>query len=399
MKEGATKNMERYEPLISILIPCYNNQKFLYELLQSIFDQTYQRLEILIGNDGSTSFSSHELIGWLAWHRPEWFGRISIYDSTVNRGTVANIEHLQAESRGDYLFHIAADDVLYDAHVMEHFVDKLNHLVENGDEPEILMAQLEMWDHSLQHKIEDFIPPKLIRLLNNGSARDLFAENSLHAFLPPQFLYNRSLLKKIGPLRQYRFVEDWPAALRYTRMGIKPYFLNGVVAARHRDGGISHGALAVSSDFFLNYHKDLVNTYHLEVKPYENLLTPKERHIAQETARRRTDEFAMRSMEDALDSLSADTVPANYHPMGFSKNLTINLGKSVLKKLAKAKEIFRFLSLSLITFLAASLIGLGHLPYSHLLQILLVLIALVLLTCSCMGVAVRGLLVLRKKRG
>ena len=40
-------------PLISVVIPCYNQAQYLDECLQSVLDQTYQDWECIIVNDGS----------------------------------------------------------------------------------------------------------------------------------------------------------------------------------------------------------------------------------------------------------------------------------------------------------------------------------------------------------
>ena len=44
-------------PLVSIIVPVYNAQKGLSRCLESICSQTYQELEIIVLNDGSTDDS------------------------------------------------------------------------------------------------------------------------------------------------------------------------------------------------------------------------------------------------------------------------------------------------------------------------------------------------------
>lgn len=46
--------MEREIPLVSILTPCYNGEKFLALYFESILKQTYPNLELILVNDGST---------------------------------------------------------------------------------------------------------------------------------------------------------------------------------------------------------------------------------------------------------------------------------------------------------------------------------------------------------
>ena len=47
-------SIHRFEDLISIIIPVYNTKKYLDECLNSVFNQTYTNLEIIIIDDGST---------------------------------------------------------------------------------------------------------------------------------------------------------------------------------------------------------------------------------------------------------------------------------------------------------------------------------------------------------
>ncbi|HAL9122530.1 TPA: glycosyltransferase family 2 protein, partial [Escherichia coli] len=46
--------MLNYKPLVSVLIPVYNAEKYIERSLNSIINQTYKNLEIIIINDGST---------------------------------------------------------------------------------------------------------------------------------------------------------------------------------------------------------------------------------------------------------------------------------------------------------------------------------------------------------
>ena len=41
-------------PLISIIVPCYNSERYLKRCIDSLLVQTYQNFELLLINDGST---------------------------------------------------------------------------------------------------------------------------------------------------------------------------------------------------------------------------------------------------------------------------------------------------------------------------------------------------------
>lgn len=53
------------QPLISIIVPCYNHAQYLDECLQSVFDQTYQNWECIIVNDGSSDTTEEVAQKWL----------------------------------------------------------------------------------------------------------------------------------------------------------------------------------------------------------------------------------------------------------------------------------------------------------------------------------------------
>ena len=45
---------ENFNPRVSVVIPTYNHAAFLHKALQSVVDQTYKNLEILVVNNFST---------------------------------------------------------------------------------------------------------------------------------------------------------------------------------------------------------------------------------------------------------------------------------------------------------------------------------------------------------
>ena len=53
--------MENYMDKVSVIVPFYNNEKYIKTCVDSIRSQTYQNLEILLIDDGSTD-SSGELL-------------------------------------------------------------------------------------------------------------------------------------------------------------------------------------------------------------------------------------------------------------------------------------------------------------------------------------------------
>ena len=55
-----------HKPLISVVVPCYNQAQYLDECLQSVLDQTYPNWECIIVNDGSPDNTEEVAKKWLA---------------------------------------------------------------------------------------------------------------------------------------------------------------------------------------------------------------------------------------------------------------------------------------------------------------------------------------------
>jgi len=90
--------------LVSILIPCYNAEKWLAETLTSAITQTWQNLEIIVVDDGSTDNS-------LAIARTFESKTVKVL-SQANRGaSVARNVALQY-AQGDLIQYLDADDLL-----------------------------------------------------------------------------------------------------------------------------------------------------------------------------------------------------------------------------------------------------------------------------------------------
>lgn len=94
--------MQFAEPLISVIIPCYNQVHFLVEAIESVLAQTYPHYEIIVVDDGST----HDVAA-VAAHYPE-----VCYIRQENQGTAVARNTGIGASKGSYLVFLDADDRL-----------------------------------------------------------------------------------------------------------------------------------------------------------------------------------------------------------------------------------------------------------------------------------------------
>lgn len=98
--------MKPYFPIISIVIPIYNTEKYLKKCLYSVVNQSYKNIEILIINDGSTD-NSHIICEEFS----ENDDRI-IYINKENEGVSIARNIGLDQAKGDWIYFLDSDDFL-----------------------------------------------------------------------------------------------------------------------------------------------------------------------------------------------------------------------------------------------------------------------------------------------
>lgn len=96
--------IEEARPLVSVIVPIYNTQNYLSRCIESILSQTYNNMEIILVNDGSTDNSLSVCKGYAAKD-----SRIQIV-SQSNQGALAARRNGVHISRGDYIMFVDSDD-------------------------------------------------------------------------------------------------------------------------------------------------------------------------------------------------------------------------------------------------------------------------------------------------
>ena len=94
------------QPLVSVVIPCYNAEKYVEQAVRSIMNQTYKNLEILITDDCSTD-ASFAILQKLA----EEDARIKLFRNEYNQKIVRTLNALVERATGKYIARMDADDI------------------------------------------------------------------------------------------------------------------------------------------------------------------------------------------------------------------------------------------------------------------------------------------------
>ena len=111
--------MNKNTPLVSIGMPVYNDAKFISQALNSLLNQSYQNIELIISDDGSTD-GSDLICHNYACKDP----RIHYIRQPINLGIQKNMEFVLKEAKGEF-FMWAGDDDLWEKEFISELLTPL----------------------------------------------------------------------------------------------------------------------------------------------------------------------------------------------------------------------------------------------------------------------------------
>jgi glycosyltransferase involved in cell wall biosynthesis len=241
-----------------VIVPSYNSPD-LYLALDSILAQDYGRIQLIVIDDASCSFSRDEAEKYLCDNCQDNIEEYSIIVNERNMGTTYSLNRALKESKGEFIFNLAGDDCFYDSRVLSDWV---HAFLETG--AEVMTARREVYDENLQVAYCTEPTPKQIKLLQSLSPEELFEEVS-----PINFIFGCCTARTAESIRKYgcyderyRLVEDHSMNLSLLRRGVKIAFFNRVVV-KYRGGGISSAGRYSEA-----YEKDVDAILENEILPY-----------------------------------------------------------------------------------------------------------------------------------
>lgn len=110
------------EPLVSVILPVYNSDKYLSESINSILNQTYKNFELIVVNDGSIDTSGNIILSFKD-------SRIIYLKNDSNRGIAFSTNRAFDIAKGKYIAGADSDDI----YLENRLEVQLNFMEENSD--------------------------------------------------------------------------------------------------------------------------------------------------------------------------------------------------------------------------------------------------------------------------
>ena len=202
-------------PLVSVIIPCYNHEKYIEDSIQSIIEQTYSNIELIIIDDGSKDKSVEKIQAML----PACKRRFEhVYFATrSNKGLCATLNEALILCHGKYVSIIASDDIML-AHKTQLQVDYL----EKNSNVAGVFGGIELIDKSGQ-----IIGERISNQHEYSLKEVMLSQHDLPALTQ---MYRLTCIKDIGGYDESVKIEDWYMLLKLLKSNNKLIYIPEKVA-------------------------------------------------------------------------------------------------------------------------------------------------------------------------
>ena len=183
--------MEKVD-LISVIIPCYNCERFIYDTLLSVVEQTYNNLEIIVIDDGSTDKSAEIIHSFKDTRIRYYYQKNKGHFNARNKGMEL--------SKGEYIAFLDSDDIWYN--------NKLEKQYELLIKYDIVYCDYITINEDNQIIKFDNNNPFVDKSNMDNLKKSLLMGNIVLGSLSAVVL-KKEVINKVGGFRNYIVGEDW----------------------------------------------------------------------------------------------------------------------------------------------------------------------------------------------
>lgn len=185
---------EKKLPLVTVVVPCYNHDKYVKETIESIVNQTYKNIELIVIDDGSSD-NSVQVIQELA----DKYKFTFIY--RPNKGLSATLNEAIKLSKGKYFAGCASDDI--------YMLDKIEKQVEFMEQN----PQYGMCYGKITQFEESGLKAKKLPVI--GKSGWIFKDLLYGCLIAtPSTFIKKIVLDDVGEYDEKLWIEDWDMWLR-----------------------------------------------------------------------------------------------------------------------------------------------------------------------------------------
>ena len=210
-------------PLVSIICLSYNHEKFVTKALDSVLNQTYKNIELLIGDDCSPDNSADVIEKWLLNHPEIHFTR-----NAINKGYTKTFNSVFSKAKGDFVIDLAADDILQPDCVANQLQGFRDH-----QDAGLVYGNMKLIDEN-DRELGYYYPVNdQLSAINPPNSGDVYIDiiNQKHKICSVTAMMKRSMLDELGGYDETLAFEDLDIWIRGSRK-YPFYFLDKILVTR-----------------------------------------------------------------------------------------------------------------------------------------------------------------------
>lgn len=246
--------MKDNNPTVSVVVITYNSESYIIETLNSVKQQIYNNIELIISDDCSTDKTIQYIKSWLR-DNAKYFTRTQIIESPRNTGVTPNINRGIKAATGEWIKLLSGDDIL-SQYSIEEYIKFINSDPSNN----ICFGKLFFIGNNeeLKSVIRTFYENKLYPYIK-GSYSIQWRRIQLTMFVPgPGLFFSKELWSKIeGFDERYPFADEYPFIYKVLESGERISFIDKELygyqvrgeSLSHVDGNMLHPRV-----FYDQYH-------------------------------------------------------------------------------------------------------------------------------------------------
>ena len=186
--------MERDPTLVSVIIPCYNHGEYIGEAIQSILDQTYRHVEIIVVDDGSTDPKTAEILRRLRTRATTVYHKANGHLSSARNFGIR-------QSRGGLILPLDSDD-----RFAPSFIEKAVAILARSPQVGVVTCHVKRFGST---RDAPFLP-------TGGGLTDFLVQNNSCG---NALFRHRCWLDAEGYREDFRGFEDWDFWIGVTKQG------------------------------------------------------------------------------------------------------------------------------------------------------------------------------------
>jgi len=199
--------------VVSVIVPAFSREDFIEDCLQSVVDQTFPLIEIIVIDDCSPDSTFARAKAFLEKHRAR-FKRVVLRRNAVNRGVAASLNRGLLLAKGSHVSLLNSDD-LYAPSRIDALLEALrsnNSAIAFSRSLPIDEDRRPSFKHALSHNL--YMSPAIARARYPSLSWGILWRNL--AVSSGNMILTRTLAARIGHFAAMRYCYDWDYLLRAT---------------------------------------------------------------------------------------------------------------------------------------------------------------------------------------